>query len=63
MEPVRGALIVAVAGFGLLTGCFGSGDQEPERAQQARAGCDLVAPMQQVFVRLSGERAGALCQT
>ena len=63
MEPVRGALIVAVAGLGLLAGCFGGGDGEPERAQQPRAGCDLVAPGERVFVRLSGERAGALCET
>jgi hypothetical protein len=63
MEPVRGALIVAVAGVVLLAGCFGDDDSDPERAQQPRERCDLVARGQETFVRLTGERAGELCES
>jgi hypothetical protein len=61
MGRVRGALIVAVACLGLLAGCIGDGDSEPERAQQPREGCDLIARGARMFVRLSGERAHELC--
>ena len=61
MGRVRGALIVAMACLGLLAGCLGDGDSEPERAQQPRERCDLVARGEQMFVRLSGARAGELC--
>ena len=58
---MRGALIVVVVCLGLLAGCFGNGDSGPERTQQPRERCDLVARGEQMFVRLSGERAGELC--
>ena len=61
MGRVRGALIVAVVGVGLLAGCFGDGDSGSEGAQQSRERCDLVARGEQMFVRVSGERAGELC--
>ena len=65
MEPVRGALIVAMAGIVLLAGCFGDGDgdREPERVQQPRERCDLVARGQETFVRLTGEGAEDLCES
>jgi hypothetical protein len=62
MERVRGALIVMMAGLGLLAGCFGDGDEEPERTQQPRTRCDLVGPGERTFVRISGERARELCE-
>jgi hypothetical protein len=62
MKPVRWALIVALAGVVLLAGCFGDDDSEPERAQRPSQRCDLVARGQETFVRLSGERAGELCE-
>jgi hypothetical protein len=63
MEPVRGALIVAMAGLMLLAGCFGDGDTKTKRAQQPRERCDLVGRGQDTFVRLTGERAGELCES
>jgi hypothetical protein len=61
MGSVRGALIVAMVWLGLLAGCAGEGDSESERAQEPRERCDLVARGEQMFVRLSGKRAGKLC--
>ena len=46
--------------LGLLAGCFGDGDSDSERAAAA-GDVDLVARGEQMFVRLSGERAGKLC--
>jgi hypothetical protein len=62
MKPVRGALIVALAGVVPLVGCFGDDDSQPDRAQQRSQRCDLVARGQEMFVRLTGERAGELCE-
>jgi hypothetical protein len=61
MGFVRGALIVAVVGLGLFAGCLGDDDSEPVSAQQPRERCDLVAGGEQMFVRLTGVRAGELC--
>ena len=59
--PVRKAIIVGVAALGLLCGC--SDDSEPERGstQLPPQRCELVTREQQVFVRLTGERASELC--
>jgi hypothetical protein len=62
MKPVRLALIGALAGVVLLAGCFGDDDPEPDRAQQPPQRCDLVARGQETFIRLTGERAGELCE-
>jgi hypothetical protein len=62
MKPVRLALIGALAGVVLLAGCFGDGDPEPDRVQQPAERCDLVAQGQETFVRLTGDRAGELCE-
>ena len=62
MGRVRRSIIAAAAVLGLLVGC--SEDSEPQRqqAQQPPQRCELVARDRQVFVRLTGTRAGELCE-
>jgi hypothetical protein len=56
----RASLAVAVA-IGLLSGCSEDGGPERERVQAAPERCELVAQGEGVFVRLTGTRAGELC--
>jgi hypothetical protein len=49
------------AAIGLLGGCSEDSDPKRERAQPAADRCELVTHREEVFVRLTGERARELC--
>jgi hypothetical protein len=59
--PVRRATIAVGAAIGLLGGCSEDSDPKRERAQPAADRCELVTHREEVFVRLTGERARELC--
>jgi hypothetical protein len=58
---VRRATIGVAVAIGLLSGCSEDSAPERERVRAAADRCELVTPREDVFVRLTGERAGGLC--
>ena len=59
--PVGKAIFFALAALGILCGCSDEGEPERTGSQAPPEKCELTTREQQVFVRLTGERASELC--